>query len=113
MRIVLKSKIHKATVTEAKLHYIGSITIDEVLLKKANIWPGEKVLVTSNTTGARLETYTIAGPKNSGVICMNGACSHLIKKGHEIIIMAFEITNKPIKPKCILVDKKNKFERYL
>ncbi len=113
MRIVLKSKIHKATVTQAKLHYIGSITIDEVLLKKANIWPGEKVLVVSNTTGARLETYTIAGPKNSGVICMNGACSHLIKKGHEVIIMAFEITAKPVKPKMILVDKKNKFERYL
>ena len=113
MRVVLKSKIHKATVTEANLNYIGSITIDEILLKKANLWPGERVLVVSNTTGARLETYTIAGPKGSGVICMNGACAHLVKKGHEVIIMAFEITNKPIKAKCILVDKKNKFIRYL
>ena len=67
------------------------------------------VLVVDNTNGARLETYVIKGKRNSGIICMNGAASHLIKKGDEIIIMGFELTNKSIKPKNILVDKKNKF----
>ena len=70
-------------------------------------------MVVSNTTGARLETYVIKGKKGSGIICMNGASSHLIKKGEEIIIIGFEITNKPIKPKNILVNKNNKFVRYL
>lgn len=113
MRWLLRSKIHKATVTETNLNYIGSITIDEDLILKAGFWPGEKVLVVSNTTGARLETYVIAGERNSGIICMNGASAHLIKAGEEIIIMGFELTNKPIKPKNILVDKKNKFVKYL
>ena len=113
MRSVLRSKIHKAHVTEANLNYIGSISIDEDLVEKAGFWPGEKVMVVSNTSGARLETYVIIGKKNSGVICMNGASAHLIKKGEEIIIMGFEITNKPIKPKNILVDKNNKFLKYL
>jgi|SRR3989344_8290123 len=113
MREILKSKIHKATVTEANLNYMGSITIDENLIEKADFWEGQKVLVVSNTTGARLETYVIKGKKGSGIICMNGASSHLIKKGEEIIIIGFEITNKPIKPKNILVNKNNKFVRYL
>lgn len=113
MRFVLRSKIHKATVTEADLNYIGSITIDEELMEKAGFWPGEKVLVISNTSGARLETYIIIGKRNSGIICMNGAAAHLIKKDEEIIVMGFEFTDKPIKPKNILVDKNNKFIRYL
>lgn len=113
MREVLKSKIHKATVTEANLDYMGSITIDEDLIEKADFWEGQKVLVVSNTTGTRLETYVIKGKKGSGIICMNGASSHLIKKNEEIIIMGFEITEKPIKPKNILVDKNNKFMKYL
>jgi aspartate 1-decarboxylase len=113
MRFVLHSKIHKAIVTEADLGYIGSITIDEELIEKAGFWPGEKVLVVSNTSGARLETYIIAGKRNSGIICMNGAAAHLIKKGEEIIVMGFELTDKPIKPINILVDKNNKFLRYL
>src|SRR3972149_9456266 len=108
MRFVLRSKIHKAIVTEANPDYIGSITIDEELIEKAGFWPGEKVMVVSNTSGARLETYVIAGERGSGIICMNGAASHLIKKGEEIIIMGFELTDKPIKPKNILVDKNNK-----
>ena len=86
---------------------------DENLIEKADFWEGQKVLVVSNTTGARLETYVIKGKKGSGIICMNGASSHLIKKGEEIIIIGFEITNKPIKPKNILVNKNNKFVRYL
>lgn len=113
MRYLLRSKIHKATVTEENLNYIGSITIDESLMNKVGLWPLEKVLVVSNTSGARLETYVIKGKKDSGIICMNGAAAHLIKKGEEIIIMGFELTDKPIKPKCILVDKKNKFVKFL
>lgn len=113
MRFVLRSKIHKATVTEADLDYIGSITIDENLIEKVGFWPGEKVLVVSNTTGARLETYVIIGERNSGIICMNGAAAHLIKKGEEIIIMGFELSGRPIKPKSILVDKSNKFLKFL
>lgn len=113
MRWVLRSKIHKAIVTEADLNYIGSITIDEDLIEKAGFWPGEKVLVVSNTSGVRLETYVIVGKRNSGTICMNGAAAYLIKVGEEIIIMGFELTDKPIKSKNILVEKNNKFVKYL
>ncbi len=113
MRSLLRSKIHKATVTQADLDYVGSITIDGDLLERVGLWEGEKVLVVSNTSGARLETYVIRGAKHSGVICMNGAAAHLIKKGHEVIIMGFEITDKPIAPKSILVDHANRFVRDL
>lgn len=113
MRWLLRSKIHNATVTEANLRYIGSITIDSGLMEKAGFWSGEKVLVASNTSGARLETYVIAGKKGSGVICMNGASAHLIKVGEEIIVMGFELTDKPIKAKNVLVDKKNRFVKFL
>jgi aspartate 1-decarboxylase len=113
MRFVLRSKIHKATVTEANINYVGSITIDQELLDKIDLWPGEKVLVVSNTSGARLETYVIAGEKGSGIICMNGAASLLIKKNEKIIIMGFELTDKPLKAKIILVDEKNKFLKFL
>jgi aspartate 1-decarboxylase len=113
MRWVLRSKIHKATVTDANLQYVGSITIDEDLIDKAGFWPGERVLVVSNTTGARLETYVIKGERGSGVICMNGAAAHLIKKGEEIIVMGFELTENPMAAKNILVDKNNRFVRYL
>ena len=113
MRWYLRSKIHKAIVTEANLEYVGSITIDKDLLDKSGLNEGEKVLVVSNTSGSRLETYIIEGEPNSGVICMNGAAAHLIKKGEEIIVMGFELSEKPIKPSCILVDKNNRFLEYL
>jgi len=113
MRWILRSKINKAIVTEANLNYIGSITIDEDLIEKVGFWLGEKVLVVSNTSGKRLETYIIAGKRGSGTICMNGAAAHLIKVGEEIIIMGFELTDKQIKAKNILVDKNNKFVKYL
>lgn len=113
MRILIRSKIHKATVTEANVDYIGSITIDEELIERAGLWPGEKVLVVSNTSGERLETYVIVGPRGSGTITMNGAAAHIIKTGEEIIIMAFEISEKPVETTFILVDKQNKFVRYL
>ncbi len=113
MRWLLRSKIHKAVVTEANLAYIGSITIDTDLLEKVGLWVGEKVLVVSNSTGARVETYVIAGEPGSGVICMNGAAAHLIKAGEEIIIMGFELAGEPLTPQIILVDAQNKFVRYL
>lgn len=109
----MRSKIHKARVVEANLIYVGSITVDEELMEKAGFWPGEKVLVTSNTSGVRLETYVITGKRGSGIICMNGAASHLIKVGEEIIVMGFELTDKQIKAKVILVDENNKFVKYL
>lgn len=113
MRAVLRSKIHRATVTAANLDYVGSITIDGDLINKAGFRPGEKVLVVSNTSGSRLETYVIVGQPGSGTICMNGAAAHLIKKGEEIIIMGFELTDQLISPKNILVDSNNKFVRFL
>ncbi len=113
MRWLLRSKIHKATVTEADLDYVGSITIDEDLIDKVGLMHGEKVLVVDNTNGARLETYVIVGPRGSGTICMNGAAAHLIKKGDEIIIMGFELSDCPVEEKNILVDENNKFVRFL
>ena len=113
MRWLLRSKIHNATVTEANVAYVGSITIDRDLIERAGLWPGEKVLVVSNTSGHRLETYVIVGESGSGEICMNGAAALWIQTGEEIIIMGFELVAEPITPTIILVDKKNKFTRYL
>lgn len=113
MRWVLRSKIHKATVVQADVNYVGSITIDADLIERVGLWPGEKVLVVSNTSGARLETYVIPGERGSGYISMNGAAAHLIKAGEEIIIIGFELTDRPITPKQILVDKANRYVRDL
>jgi len=113
MRWVMRSKIHNATVTEANLAYVGSITIDSDLLEAVGLWPGERVLVVSNTTGARLETYTIAGEPGSGDICVNGAAAHQIGEGEEVIIMGFELTAEPIVPNVILVDRQNRLVRKL
>lgn len=113
MRFILRSKIHRATVTEANIDYVGSITIDEDLVKKSGLMDGEKVLVTSVTSGARLETYVIVGPTDSGIICMNGPAAHLIKKGETVVIMGFELTDTNIKPQIISVDENNKFTKYL
>ena len=88
---ILKSKIHRVTVTEADLNYVGSITIDEDLMDAAHILNGEKVSVVDVTNGARLETYTIPGKRGSGCICMNGAAAHLMKKGDIVIIMAYAL----------------------
>src|SRR5215469_509837 len=113
MRWMLRSKIHQATVTEADLKYVGSITIDEELMDMVGLIPGERVLVVSNTSGARLETYTIPGPRGSGAICMNGAAAHLIKKGDEIIIMGFELSERPVESKQIVLGKNNEFLSWL
>ncbi|MDE6301371.1 MAG: aspartate 1-decarboxylase [Muribaculaceae bacterium] len=86
---VLKSKIHRVTVTEARLDYIGSITIDQDLLDAANILPGERVYIVNNNNGARLDTYTIPGERGSGVICLNGAAARLVQPGDIVIIMSY------------------------
>ncbi len=113
MRWLMRSKIHNAVVTEANLAYVGSVTIDEDLLDLVGLWVGERVLVVSNTSGARLETYIIAGERGSGAMCMNGAAAHLIGHGEQIIIMGFELCSQPIAPKVILVDSRNRFVRFL
>lgn len=88
-RTLVNGKIHRATVTQADLHYVGSITIDENLMKAADLVEGEKVQVVDVTNGARLETYAITGPADSGVICINGAAAHLVNPGDLVIIMSF------------------------
>ncbi|MCL4111548.1 UNVERIFIED_CONTAM: hypothetical protein GTU68_056220 [Idotea baltica] len=108
MRSLLRSKIHLATVTEANVDYVGSVTIDRELMDAVGFWPGEKVLISSNSSGARLETYVIEGERHSGIIGINGAAAHLINAGEKVIIMGFEITEKPIEPKVVLVDEDNK-----
>lgn len=109
LRELLQSKIHKATVTGADVAYIGSITIDQDLLDRIDLWPGQKVTVVSNTSGNRLETYVIAGPRKSGMICINGAAALLIKKDEEVIIFSYALSDRQITPKCILVDSSNKY----
>ncbi len=113
LRSLLRAKIHKATVTQADPDYIGSITIDKDLLDLVDLWANEKVLVASNTSSARLETYVLEGTRGSGKICMNGPAAHMIGAGEEVVIMAFEYTDKPVRPKVILVDDDNRFVRYL
>ena len=113
MRFVLSSKIHKARVTEANVNYVGSCTIDADLIDKAGFWIGEKVLIVSNTTGERLETYVIEGERGSGTICMNGAAAHTIKEGEEVIIMGFTLSAEPVEPRVVLVDSENRFVKFL
>lgn len=108
---ILKSKIHCATVTEANLHYMGSITIDEALMEAAHLLPGEHVHVVNNMNGERIETYTIRGPRNSGCICLNGAAARKFQVGDEIIIMAFANMTPDealgFQPKVIFPDEAN------
>lgn len=111
-RTMLKSKIHKATVTEANVDYEGSITIDQTLMEAADISEGELVQVVDLDNGARLETYAIAGPRDSGVICINGAAARLIHKGEKVIILAYSImTEDEVEghiPHIVFVDANNK-----
>lgn len=109
---ILKSKIHCATVTEANLHYMGSITIDSALMEQAGIFAGEHVHVVNNMNGERVETYVIAGPANSGCICLNGAAARKFQVGDEVIIMCFaQMTPEEAasyKAKVIFPDKDNR-----
>lgn len=108
LRHLLKSKLHRATITDANVDYEGSITIPADLMKAADLWEHEKVLVTSITNGQRLETYVIKGKKGSGEIVINGAAAHLIQKGHLVTIMAWALGKKPARPKRLLLDKANR-----
>jgi aspartate 1-decarboxylase len=107
VREVLKSKLHRAVITEADVDYEGSIEIPRDLMDAADLWPGEKVLVASITTGARLETYVLEGPPGTGKILINGGAAHLIKKGERVAIMAFGYSDTPIKPKNLLLGDNN------
>jgi aspartate 1-decarboxylase len=109
LRSICKSKIHRATVTEANLDYIGSIAIDEDLLRHADILPGEKVGVWNLNNGSRIETYAIPAPAGSGSIIVNGAAARHFRAKDQVIIVAFVLTDEPVKPSMILVDGENHF----
>jgi len=113
MRWFVRSKIHHATVTQACVDYVGSITIDPDLLDRCGLMEGEKVLVVDMTNGARLDTYVIVGERGSGIIGINGAAAHLIHVGDTVIIIGFELADEPVKTCKILVDEHNKFVREL
>lgn len=104
-------------VTEANLNYVGSITIDEALMEAADILPNEKVQVVNNNNGARLETYVIPGPRDSGVICLNGAAARLVQPGDTVIIITYAVMDRDearnFKPRAILVDEHNKVTRIM
>ncbi|MBO5371916.1 MAG: aspartate 1-decarboxylase [Lachnospiraceae bacterium] len=111
----LKSKIHRATVVQAELNYIGSITVDEALMEKAGILEYEKVQIVDIDNGARFETYVISGQRDSGMICLNGAAARMVSVGDKIIIMSYaamtpeELQENP--PKVVFVDEKNQITR--
>jgi aspartate 1-decarboxylase len=109
---MLKSKIHRATVTRADLHYVGSITVDADLMDAADLLPGEQVAVVDVTNGARLETYVIEGERGSGVIGMNGAAAHLVHPGDLVIIISYamlpDAEAKAYQPKVVFVDEANR-----
>ena len=111
MRQFLRAKIHKATVTDADLAYVGSVTIDPDLMDRVGLDQYEKVLIVDNTNGARLETYALTGARGSGEVRINGAAAHLVSRGDEVIIMAFEYADRPVRPRQILVDGENRFVR--
>src|SRR5215216_4419319 len=111
-RTMLKSKIHRATVTQADLHYVGSVTIDEDLMDAADLLAGEQVAIVDVTNGARLETYVIAGPRGSGVIGINGAAAHLVHPGDLVILISYaqldDATARSYVPKVVHVDADNR-----
>ena len=116
-RIMLGGKIHRATVTEADLNYVGSITVDQDLLDAAGICVNEKVAIVNNNNGERLETYTIPGERGSGVVCLNGAAARLVQKGDIVIIMSYVMLSEPEiaahEPKVVLVDENNKIRNVI
>ncbi|HEY2494326.1 MAG TPA: aspartate 1-decarboxylase [Paenibacillus sp.] len=111
-RHMMKSKIHRATVTEANLNYVGSITIDENLMEDADLLENEKVQIVNNNNGARLETYVIPGPRGSGVICLNGAAARLVQPGDTVIIISYAVMSQEElathKPTVVFVDEHNR-----
>ena len=108
---MMKSKLHQARVTEANLNYVGSITIDQDLMDAVGILPNEKVQIVNNNNGARLETYTIAGERGSGVVCLNGAAARLVQPGDEVIIIAYAYMSpeeaEEYKPQVAFLNEQN------
>lgn len=108
---MLKGKIHKATVTQAELNYMGSITIDKTLMEASGILENEKVQIVNNNNGARFETYVIPGKRDSGIICLNGAAARLVQTGDQVIIICYaqmeEMEAKEYKPKVVFVNGDN------
>lgn len=117
LRMMLNSKIHRATVTEADLNYVGSITIDQDLLDAVGMLPNEKVHIVNNNNGARFETYIISGERGSGVICVNGAAARLVQKGDIVIILSYAyIMNENArdhKPTVAIMDESNKIKEII
>jgi len=115
LRIIYKSKIHRATVTDANLNYEGSVTIDTELLKSADIFPGEKVQIVNINNGTRVETYVIEGEAGSGTICMNGAAARWAEPGDKVIIISYCLVESKeastFVPKVVVVDEKNKVRK--
>jgi aspartate 1-decarboxylase len=111
-RNMLKSKIHRATVTQADLHYVGSVTIDEDLMEAADLLPGEQVVIVDIDNGARLETYVIAGPRGSGAIGINGAAARLVHEGDLVIIISYctvtDAEARTLRPRVVFVDADNR-----
>lgn len=116
-RTMMKSKLHRATVTEANLNYVGSITIDEDLMDVIDVYENEKVQVVNNNNGARLETYVIPGPRGSGVICLNGAAARLVQPGDKVIIISYGMMTseeaKRHKPIVAVLDDRNRVEQLI
>jgi aspartate 1-decarboxylase len=112
MRIMMKSKIHRATVTQADLDYVGSVTLDAALMEAADLLEGEQVAIVDLTNGARIETYVIPGPAGTGVIGINGAAAHLVHPGDLVIIMSYAVMSdaeaKTMKPHVVHVDDRNR-----
>jgi aspartate 1-decarboxylase len=112
MRIMMKSKIHRATVTQADLDYVGSVTLDAALMEAADLLEGEQVAIVDITNGARIETYVIPGPRGSGVIGINGAAAHLVHPGDLVIIMSYAVLSdaeaRALEPLVVHVDGKNR-----
>jgi aspartate 1-decarboxylase len=112
MRVMMKSKIHRATVTQADLHYVGSVTLDAALMDAADLLEGEQVAIVDITNGARIETYVIPGPRGSGVIGINGAAAHLVHPGDLVILMSYAVMQdaeaKALKPLVVHVDDQNR-----
>jgi aspartate 1-decarboxylase len=113
LRQLLKSKIHRATVTEADLSYVGSITLDQTLLEAVDLWPGELVHVWNISNGERFETYALAGEPGTGIVRINGAGAHKAQPGDLVIVASFTLSDQPVIPKAILVDDRNQIVREL
>jgi aspartate 1-decarboxylase len=115
IRYMLKSKVHRAVVTDADLNYVGSITLDKDLMDAADIVANEKVTIVNNNNGERFETYVIEGERGSGIVCLNGAAARLVQRGDIVIILTYTILDEKecqdYKPRLVYVNEKNQIEK--